>query len=154
VRIIARLFWAVVVRLPRARSCRAAVNADAVAVILGGDGMGGRVLVVDDDPDVLRLARRVLEQHGYTVDTASDGVEALAQITREPPDLLLTDLWMPRLDGLSLVYQLRQRGVAFPILLFSATYEVELPGIPFLRKPFHVNQLVQAVADAIGAPRS
>src|SRR5438094_725483 len=69
----------------------------------GGGGMGGRVLVVDDDPDVRRLAQRVLAQQGYTVITVSDGVEALAVVAREPPDLLLTDLAMPRLDGVALI---------------------------------------------------
>lgn len=108
------------------------------------------MLVVDDDPDVLRLARRVLERQGYTVTTASDGVEALAVVAREPPDLLLTDLTMPRLDGVALIRELRQRDVPFPIMLFSATYEVTLPGIPLLRKPFGLAELVQAVADAIG----
>jgi CheY-like chemotaxis protein len=115
--------------------------------------VGGRVLVVDHDPDVRRLARRVLEQHGYTVTTAGDGVEALARIDLASPDLLLADLMMPRLDGLSLIDQLRQRDVAFPIMIFSATSEVELPGIPFLHKPFRVNQVVAAVAAALGPPR-
>jgi pilus assembly protein CpaF len=72
----------------------------------GGDAdafasAGGRVLVAEDEKDLLRLMRKLLERSGYTVFTATDGREALALIERERPDMVLMDLRMPELDGIS-----------------------------------------------------
>jgi CheY-like chemotaxis protein len=117
-----------------------------------GDGRCARVLIVDDDPDILRLARRILQRHGYTVATAGDGLAALAQIAREPPDVLLTDLMMPALDGVALVRELQRQDAVYPIIVCSAAVEVALEEVRLLRKPFGVDALVQAVADALDAP--
>jgi CheY-like chemotaxis protein len=114
--------------------------------------MSARVLVVDDDPDLLRLARRILQGHGYRVVTAGDGVAALALIAREPPDLLLTDLMMPALDGVALIQALQRQAVACPIIVCSAAAAVALPGVRLLPKPFGVDALLAAVADALDAP--
>src|SRR5690348_1124343 len=100
--------------------------------------MRARVLIVEDDPDLLRLARRILQRHGYTVATAGDGRAALALIAREPPDLLLTDLMIPELDGLALVRELQRQHAVYPIIVCSAAAEVALAGVRLLPKPFGV----------------
>ena len=65
------------------------------------------MLVVDDDPMVVDLVRQLLEDEACEVDAAADGEEALAAIARHPPDVILLDLLMPRLDGFGVLEQLR-----------------------------------------------
>jgi CheY-like chemotaxis protein/signal transduction histidine kinase len=66
-----------------------------------------RLLVVDDDPHVVDLVRQLLEDEAYQIRSAADGQEALEAISRQPPDVILLDLLMPRLDGLGVIEQLR-----------------------------------------------
>jgi DNA-binding response OmpR family regulator len=67
------------------------------------------VLVVDDDPDILRLLERELSSAGFRAATASNGAEALAQVERETPSAVLLDLVMPPPDGFEVLYRLRER---------------------------------------------
>jgi CheY-like chemotaxis protein len=67
------------------------------------------VLVVDDDPDIRYILRQWLERLGAMVREASDGLDALAQVERSVPDLILSDVAMPRLDGCAMVERLRAR---------------------------------------------
>ena len=62
-----------------------------------------RVLVVDDEETVRGLLQRVMKEEGYDVVTASNGQEALDAITKDPPDILISDLKMPKIDGLTLL---------------------------------------------------
>src|SRR4029079_15265038 len=80
------------------------------------------VLVVDDDAWILRMVATVLEKRGYSVDTAVDGHDALARALARPPDLLSTDVMMPRMDGWSLVRQLRSHGelAMMPVIFLTA----------------------------------
>lgn len=84
--------------------------------------MTQRVLVVDDEPLIRLLLRDALEDEGYDVRTAVNGVEALSLVEQEPPDLLILDLNMPELDGHGVVRGLEERGLKlFPILVFTGT---------------------------------
>src|SRR5690349_22284378 len=80
------------------------------------------VLVADDDAWILRMVATVLEKRGYSVETATDGEEALARAVARPPDLLITDVMMPKIDGWSLVRQLRaHRELAMlPVIFLTA----------------------------------
>lgn len=121
----------------------------------GGDAerAARRVLVVDDDPTVRNLVRRVLVAHGYIVQEASDGVAALREIERDPPDLILLDLLMPRLDGWGAIAQLRARGSNVPVLVFSVIdTHAGLQGVPFLPKPFRPDQLLAAIDATLADP--
>ena len=108
------------------------------------------VLVVDDDPGICAVIEEVLGFGGYRVRTAYDGLDALRQLDREPADLVLSDVMMPRLDGLGLAARLRERG-APPVVLMSAAATPRDPTIPFVAKPFDVWDLLEAVEAQIGA---
>jgi DNA-binding response OmpR family regulator len=111
---------------------------------------GPRILVVDDDPWTLRMITAVLEKRGYPVDTARDGEEGLQRALRQRPDLIITDVMMPRLDGWSLVKALRSRGeFAFvPVIFLTALGSEEdrirgfrLGADDYLTKPFRFDEL-------------
>ena len=83
-----------------------------------GRSQSKRVLVVDDDNQVIDLVRQLLGESNYALDVATDGVAALAAIERQPPDVILLDLMMPRLDGFGVIEQLRTRQI--PIIVLTA----------------------------------
>jgi two-component system, NtrC family, nitrogen regulation response regulator NtrX len=112
------------------------------------------VLVVEDEPIIRELMAILLEEEGYVVRQAVDGLEALEVMERHGIDLVLSDVKMPRLDGASLVQRLRARGDAIPVVLMSAVYaEVDLPGVRFLRKPVSGEDLIDIIASALAANR-
>ena len=84
----------------------------------------GYLLVVEDVPDILVLLVETLKFKGYNVVTATNGVEALEVIARERPALIITDILMPKMDGFSLVHQLRLDPAtrSIPVVFLSATY--------------------------------
>jgi len=83
-----------------------------------------RILVVDDEATARNGLAKLLEQEGYVVETAADGVEALAAISDNPPGLIISDLKMPNMDGMELLKQLRERGVETPTVVATAFGEV------------------------------
>jgi two-component system response regulator MprA len=82
--------------------------------------MAERVLIVDDDPPVLRMLVRTLAAEGYDTVAAPDGGAALAAVERSVPDLVVLDVAMPGLDGLQVCRALRGQGVGVPVLLLTA----------------------------------
>lgn len=114
-------------------------------------------LVADDENLVREFVARTLESNGYTVFTAADGEQAL-DISRRFPGiihLLVTDVIMPRLDGLSLRQKILLERPDVKVLLMSGTLEKAIVGVPFLQKPFqaselrrHAQQLTMAAASA------
>ena len=69
--------------------------------------MPGKILVVDDDPDILDAVTMILESQGYNVVTARDGVEGLATLKAENPDMMILDLMMPKMDGFAVCKELQ-----------------------------------------------
>ena len=112
-----------------------------------------RVLVVEDNPDILRLERRILQREGYEVTAALDGDQALAGIDHEPPDLIVTNLTALRRHGRALRDRLAAPGGAATALLVSGATDEGPPGLPYLRQPFGSADLLHAVARALGAAR-
>ena len=109
---------------------------------------GGRLLVVDDDPDVRVSLERALRYAGYTVTTAVHGADALDCLARSPVDLIVLDVLMPMLDGFDACRRLRQRGVATPVLVLTARDAIEdrVTGLEagaddYLVKPFALREL-------------
>jgi CheY-like chemotaxis protein len=110
------------------------------------------VLVVDDEPAIREVIATLLEDEGYLVRHAKDGLEALDAINGSRIDLIVSDVVMPRLDGASLVRRLRRRGHLTPVVLMSAVYaDVDLPGVRFVPKPFEIDRLLGTVASALGS---
>ena len=115
--------------------------------------MGCSVLVVDDEPVVADLLADLLADEGHTVRCAPDGLAALAAVEQEPPDLVVSDVMLPRLDGLSLVRSLRARGCRVPVVLVSAIHTtVDLPGARFVPKPFDIAEVVAVVNRVFDEP--
>jgi two-component system OmpR family response regulator len=111
--------------------------------------MDVRILVVEDDPKIASFVAGGLRQHGFAVDTAADGDEALAVAATTPYDAAVVDVMLPRLDGLSLVRRLRAGGNALPVLFLSARSRVEdridglqAGGDDYLTKPFAFSELL------------
>jgi two-component system response regulator MprA len=111
-----------------------------------------RILIVDDDLETRTLLSRVLAAEGLAVETAPDGRVALEMVTASPPDLLITDLIMPRLSGWSLFARVRRLAPMLPIILISGSDPglrhrgQSLPGhVAFLRKPFALDLLLATV---------
>lgn len=108
-----------------------------------------RILVVDDDRAVRDSLRRSLEFNGYAVETAADGAEALAQVSRLSPEAIVMDVMMPRLDGLEATRALRTAGNDVPILVLTARDAVgdRVDGLDagaddYLTKPFSLEELL------------
>ncbi len=109
------------------------------------------ILVVDDDPEIVSLVKRCLAYAGYTVDTASDGEEALAKALDREPDLVVLDIMMPGIDGLEVSKRLRQASDV-PILMLTArgTVADRVVGLDsgaddYLVKPFSLDELLARV---------
>lgn len=112
--------------------------------------MANKVLVVDDDPTMLAVLQQLLGDEGFEVSYAFDGREALNEITEHEPDLVITDIMMPRLDGLALARNLREQGRSTPVVLMSAVYDdVDMPGVRFIPKPFDIDHFVRVIRRAV-----
>jgi signal transduction histidine kinase len=117
------------------------------------------VLVVEDEPSVRRVAARILRSHGYTVLEAENGEDALALLGRvDPPDLILTDLVMPRMGGRDLAKQAMARHDGLKVLFMSGytddaatRHDLLTREIPFLHKPFDVAELAVRVREVLDA---
>jgi two-component system, OmpR family, response regulator VicR len=118
--------------------------------------MAPTVLIVDDEPAIRNVLAWALEDEGYEVWTACNGLEALACHRHSPLDLILTDARMPVLDGDGLVSELRALGSATPVILMSATERPICypPCIEALTKPFDLDTLFSLVSTTIGQPVS
>ncbi len=110
------------------------------------------VLLVDDDAPILRMLERTLGAEGYTVAAVADGGAALAHVERSVPDVIVLDVAMPGVDGLSVTRRLRSKGLAVPILLLTArdALSERVAGLDagaddYLVKPFEVEELTARV---------
>ncbi|MGH2354836.1 MAG: response regulator [Chloroflexota bacterium] len=116
---------------------------------------GARILVVDDEPEIVEAVRRNLAAHGYDVSGAASGAAALAAIAQRSPDVILLDLGLPDMDGLDIVRRARERG-ATPIIVLSARHteaaKVEaltLGADDYLSKPFGMSELIARIQVAL-----
>ena len=88
----------------------------------GKSGFAYRILVVDDEPSILTTSQQVLEVQGYEVRTARDGFEALVELRRALPDILISDLSMPNMSGFELLSIVRQRFPQIAVIAISGEY--------------------------------
>jgi len=110
-----------------------------------------RILVVDDEPKIVRLVRDYLEHAGFAVSVARDGREALMRARTDPPDLVVLDLGLPNVDGLDVTRSLR-RDTSLPIIILTARDDetdkvlgLELGADDYVTKPFSPRELVARV---------
>jgi CheY-like chemotaxis protein len=93
----------------------------------------------------------LFDEEGYAVRRVRDGTSALREIERAPPDLMVSDISMPGIDGVRLTEEVRRRGMQIPIVLVSAVVRyVRLPGVTFIAKPFDLEDLLQTVSQIFG----
>jgi diguanylate cyclase (GGDEF)-like protein len=116
--------------------------------------MSERVLVADDDPDILTVVKVNLELDGFELDTAVDGEDALHKATSNPPNVIILDIMMPRMDGLTALHRLRSQAAtaSIPIILLTArglpedrVRGLELGADDYITKPFDITELAARV---------
>jgi signal transduction histidine kinase/CheY-like chemotaxis protein len=127
------------------------------------DGDGARILVADDNADMRAYLTRLLTRHGWEVEAVADGEAALEVVRHRPPDLLLTDVMMPRLDGFGLLRAVRQDEAtrALPVVMLSARAgrEAGVEGLDagaddYVVKPFAAAELVARVRTTLNLVRT
>jgi DNA-binding response OmpR family regulator len=110
------------------------------------------ILLVDDEPSIIQLARLYLEREGFRIDSASDGETALQKVARQHPALVVLDVMLPKLDGFEVCRRLRSAQDVIAILMLTARDEdidkilgLELGADDYLTKPFNPRELVARV---------
>jgi CheY-like chemotaxis protein len=119
--------------------------------------LSGRVLLVDDDPLVRKLISGYLVAAGYVVRVAVDGLDALNKLRVGLPDLIISDLIMPRMSGIELLEVVRKRFPQIPVIVVSAVPADEMPEEIAADAYYHKNgfgfeQLLQTISDLAGKP--
>jgi UDP-3-O-[3-hydroxymyristoyl] N-acetylglucosamine deacetylase len=120
--------------------------------------MSDTILLVDDDASVRSSIGDVLRDEGFEVITASDGHEAVETIAREHPSLVLLDVWMPEMDGIEVLAQIKGSDAGLPVIVLSGHGNVEmavratrLGAADFIEKPFSIDGLLSSVRRALDA---
>src|SRR5918912_1397493 len=115
-----------------------------------------RILLVDDEQPIQTLLSFPLQRDGYEVVIASDGREALTRFDEHPPDLVVLDLMLPRMDGLEVCKRLRAKGETVPIIMLTAKSEeidkvlgLELGADDYITKPFSMREFRSRVKAAL-----
>lgn len=112
-----------------------------------------KVLVVDDDPVVIRLVKEILKTLGYQVETAKDGIDAMVLVKKEKPDLIVLDIMMPELNGYDVLRTLKftDEFKDIPVLLLTAREQEldrrigEMMGIDYLQKPVNREAFIDRI---------
>ena len=145
---------------PRANApavSRPATPAPALAPRASAEGERPRILVVDDEASIRDLLAKTLALAEYDVDVSPDGRSALERMRMQPYDLLIADLKMPGMDGLTVIREAKRFRANLPVIIItgfstesSAIEAVNLGVAGYLTKPFRVPQVLAAAAKALG----
>lgn len=111
-----------------------------------------KILIVDDDCSLLEQLQQILTRQRYIVETAADGEEALDKLCENPFDLIVLDIMMPKIDGLTALRQMRKMGIDTPVLMLTAKGDaankvkgLDLGADDYLAKPFSLDELLARV---------
>jgi two-component system alkaline phosphatase synthesis response regulator PhoP len=124
--------------------------------------MDKKILVVDDDPNIMKLLTFRLSAEGYNVVTASDGQEALDKVRQEKPDLIILDITLPLLDGYQVCSTLRadEQYKYIPVVMLTASKEMkeiavglESGAVAYIQKPFKADVLLGIIKGFINGAR-
>ena len=114
------------------------------------------ILIVEDDADIRSGIEIYLKNQGYDVSQAGDGIEGLAVIEKEEIDLAIVDIMMPRMDGITMMMKVREKGYDFPVIMLSAKSEevdkimgLNMGADDYITKPFNPLELVARVKSQI-----
>ena len=115
-----------------------------------------KILVVDDEPDIREVVSEILEDEGYSVSSAENGETARSAFATESPDLVLLDIWMPDVDGITLLKEWSQGGLPCPVVVMSghgtletAVEATRLGAHDFVQKPISLAKLLSIVSQAL-----
>ncbi len=118
-----------------------------------------RILVVDDEPQILDMLKCTLEDEGYEVDVAADGKSGLNLLTEHKPDLVLLDIRMPDLNGYQVLERIREKSEVPVIMLtgvlepISVHHSVSLGADDYVRKPFNTRELLARIKNKVRRAR-
>lgn len=108
-----------------------------------------RILLIEDDRDLVRILKKGLEEEGYSIDTSFDGIEGLYMAEEIPYDVIILDLMIPGLDGISLLSKLRGKGNTTPVMILTAKDRLDekVKGLDtgaddYITKPFEFDELL------------
>ena len=117
-----------------------------------------KILLVDDEPSIVKIVRKRLEQHHYEVTTAADGLEGLERALADRPDLIITDIMMPTMDGYTFLKKLRAKPqlASIPVIILTAKEKMEdlflFEGIQtcdYIVKPFESEVLLEKIVQLL-----
>lgn len=111
-----------------------------------------RILVIDDEPEILEKLSQLLEKEHYTIDAAADGEQALDRIWGDEYDLIILDIMLPSIDGFSILKEIRQEKIMTPVLMLTAksgiddrVHGLDIGADDYLTKPFSIAELLARV---------
>ena len=114
--------------------------------------MKKKILIIEDEEDLVKGLKLNLSDEGYEVDWAVDGVEGLRKALEETPDLIILDIMLPEMDGLEVCRELRQKNIAIPIIMLTAKGEeidkvvgLEIGADDYITKPFSIRELLARI---------
>lgn len=103
------------------------------------------VLIVDDDPRVADVLQEVLREEGFLVMCEHSGHRALDAIERNPPDVVLADMRMPVMNGVTLLREIHDRWTGIAVIMMSATESPRGLPVPFIQKPFDLDDVISTI---------
>lgn len=122
--------------------------------------MAEKILVVDDEPSILQSLKGVLEDEGYETVLAGSGEAALEEIVRDPPDLVLLDIWLPGMDGMEVLERIKKTHPSLPVIIISGHGTIETAvratrtgAFDFVEKPLSVERILVSVQNALQVSR-
>jgi len=123
--------------------------------------MNCKILIVDDEPTILESGKMILEDEGYKVMTAQDGLHAIDLIEKDLPDLVITDFRMPGLNGLGLINWIQNYNASLPVIMITSYVNrgirnivLKSGAVEFMLKPIDYNELIQKIEPLLQCGRT